>query len=227
MEPVSTPPVSSKPNRDGRIVIEKGIVAGNVTDKYSSANPIHRYLMDGFLKQVEEFVRTSGCKQIYEVGCGEGLLSLTMSSRIKGLRIRGSDFSTQVVETAQSNSAGHGGECEFSVADVYSLTSAEHGAELVMCCEVLEHLERPEEALKILASLASKHVIVSVPNEPLWRVLNFARGKYISDWGNTPGHLNHWSPGAFRKFLETELVIEEMSCPLPWTVVLAKPRRLA
>ena len=227
MEPVSTPSVSSKSNRDGRIVIENGIVTGNVTDKYASGNPIHRYLMGGFLRQVESFVRATGCKQIYEAGCGEGLLSLTMSSRIEGLRIRGSDFSQQVIATAQRNNAERGAQCEFSAADIHTLTPAEHGAELVICCEVLEHLERPEEALRILASLASKYLIVSVPNEPLWRVLNFARGKYISDWGNTPGHLNHWSPGAFREFLETELVIEEMRCPLPWTVVLARPRRTA
>jgi hypothetical protein len=66
-----------------------------------------------------------------------------------------------------------------------------------------------------------------VPNEPLWRVLNFSRGKYLADWGNTPGHLNHWSPGAFRAFLEKELIIEDMRRPLPWTVVLARPRRSA
>lgn len=227
MEPAANPTAPSKPNRDGRIVIEKGVVAGNVTDKYASGNPVHRWLMDGFLRQVETFVRATGCRQIYEVGCGEGLLSLTMSSRIEGLRIRGSDFSEQVIETARRNNAERGESHEFTVADVYSLTPAEHGAELVMCCEVLEHLERPEEALKILASLASKHLIVSVPNEPLWRVLNFARGKYLSDWGNTPGHLNHWAPGTFRAFLERELLIEELRCPLPWTVVLARPRRRA
>jgi 2-polyprenyl-3-methyl-5-hydroxy-6-metoxy-1,4-benzoquinol methylase len=212
-------------NRGNRIVIEKGIVAGNVTDKYASGNPVHRWLMSGFLDQVETFVRATGCKEIYEVGCGEGLLSLTMSSRIEGLRIRGSDFSEQVIATARSNNAERGGQCEFSVADVYALTPAEHRADLVICCEVLEHLDRPEEALKIIAGLASKYLIVSVPNEPLWRVLNFARGKYISDWGNTPGHLNHWSPGAFRAFLEREVIVEEVRCPLPWTVVLARPRR--
>lgn len=227
MKPAPTTRLSSNTNRDGRIVIEKGIVAGNVTDKYASGNPIHRWLMDGFLGQVETFVRTTGCKQIYEVGCGEGLLSLTMSRRVEGLRIRGSDFSEQVIATARRNNADHGENHEFSVADVYSLNQAEHGAELVMCCEVLEHLERPEEALKILAGLAAKYLILSVPNEPLWRVLNFARGKYLSDWGNTPGHLNHWSPGAFRAFLEKELVIEQVRCPLPWTVVLARPRRTA
>lgn len=227
MKPESSPPVSSNTNRDGRIVIEKGVVAGNVTDKYASGNPVHRWLMTGFLRQVEEFVRATGCNDIYEVGCGEGLLSLSMSSRISGLRIRGSDFSEQVIATARRNCAERGADHEFSIADIYTLNPEQHGADLVMCCEVLEHLERPEESLKILASLSSDYLILSVPNEPLWRVLNFARGKYTSDWGNTPGHLNHWSPGAFRAFLEKELIIEDMRCPLPWTVVLARPRRSA
>ena len=35
------------------------------------------------------------------------------------------------------------------------------------------------------------------PREPLWRGLNIARGAYLKDLGNTPGHLNHWSKRGF------------------------------
>ncbi len=45
------------------------------------------------------------------------------------------------------------------------------------------------------------HLLVSVPREPLWRGLNMARGAYIKDLGNTPGHLNHWSRKAFVELL--------------------------
>ena len=40
-----------------------------------------------------------------------------------------------------------------------------------------------------------------MPREPLWRGLNMARGAYVKDLGNTPGHLNHWSRKAFVELL--------------------------
>lgn len=207
-----------------KVLMENGVVAGNVTDKYGSRNPVHRWLMNGFLRKAEALVRKSGCVDVFEAGCGEGLLSLQLSARITGLRIRGTDFSEQVIALARQNAAARKLALEFTVADIYSLTPSQHGADLVLCCEVLEHLERPEEALRILSRLAKQYLVLSVPNEPLWRVLNMARGKYLGDFGNTPGHLNHWSPRAFREFLEQELVVEEMHNPTPWTMVLARPR---
>ena len=42
------------------------------------------------------------------------------------------------------------------------------------------------------------HLLVSVPREPLWRALNVARGAYLRELGNTPGHVNHWSKRGVR-----------------------------
>ena len=38
-----------------------------------------------------------------------------------------------------------------------------------------------------MARCAERHLLVSVPREPLWRMLNMARGSYWSALGNTPG----------------------------------------
>ena len=51
----------------------------------------------------------------------------------------------------------------------------------------------PSTRVAEMARCAERHLLVSVPREPLWRMLNMARGAYWSDLGNTPGHLNHWS----------------------------------
>ena len=55
----------------------------------------------------------------------------------------------------------------------------------------------PEATLAEMARVARRHLLVSVPREPLWRGLNMARGAYLRDLGNTPGHVNHWSKRAF------------------------------
>ena len=97
-----------------------------------------------------------------------------------------------------------------------------HAAELVVCCEVLEHLDDPKRALDVLARLARPWLIASVPREPLWRALNLARLSYVGALGNTPGHLTHWSKRGFERFLGERFEVVEVRTPLPWTMALCR-----
>jgi hypothetical protein len=87
---------------------------------------------------------------------------------------------------------------------------------------VLEHLEQPDIGLVALQKVATDYVILSVPCEPLWRVLNLARGKYISNFGNTPGHIQHWSSSEFIALVGRYFDIVEVKNPLPWTMILCR-----
>jgi hypothetical protein len=80
-------------------------------------------------------------------------------------------------------------------------------------------------ALSILASVARPYLLVSVPREPIWRMLNLLRGAYISQAGNTPGHVQHWSTRAFVRFLREKFEIIKVQKPLPWTMVLCRVRK--
>jgi hypothetical protein len=73
-----------------------------------------------------------------------------------------------------------------------------------------------------MARVARSHILVSVPREPLWRGLNMARGAYIKQLGNTPGHVNHWSKRSFVSMLSQHGTIEEARSPFPWTMVLVR-----
>jgi hypothetical protein len=73
-----------------------------------------------------------------------------------------------------------------------------------------------------MARVASRHLLVSVPREPLWRGLNMARGAYLKDLGNTPGHLNHWSKRAFVSLLSKHGTVVEARSPFPWTMLLVR-----
>jgi hypothetical protein len=86
----------------------------------------------------------------------------------------------------------------------------------------LEHLPDSVRALRILKELATPHLIVSVPREPLWRVMNLVRGKYWRDFGNTPGHLQHWSTAKFLSLLRQQVEVVEVRTPLPWTMALCR-----
>ncbi len=73
-----------------------------------------------------------------------------------------------------------------------------------------------------MARVASKYLLVSVPREPIWRAVNIARGAYIKDLGNTPGHLNHWSKRSFIAELSKVGTVVEARSPFPWTMLLVR-----
>ena len=205
-------------------LLEDDVVAGNAYDKYGSKNPIVRRLMNGFEVSLSRLVEMAGPGDIHEVGCGEGYW--VMRWKRQGLHARGSDFSSQVIQLAVNNAAEEGLPAEiFIQRSIYDLSADHDSADLVVCCEVMEHLEQPEDALRALQGVVQKHLILSVPREPVWRLMNLARGKYLSDWGNTPGHLQHWSRSAFLELIGGYFEIIQLETPLPWTMVLCRPKR--
>ena len=193
--------------------------AGNYYDKYRTRNPIARWLMQGFLSGFDRLSNSIPPGPVLEVGCGEGELSMRLAARGHG--VRGCDVSADVIDEARGRARLAGLAVEFWQCDIQDLTEQD-AAPLVICCEVLEHLRDPQAGLERLALLARPWLIVSVPREPLWRAMNMARGKYLGQLGNTPGHLNHWGRGAFLSQLRERFDIVETASPVPWTMALCK-----
>ena len=140
------------------------VVAGNVYPKYTTANPLARLLVANFTAHLRHLVRRSGAHQVHEVGCGEGFLARRLAA--EGYAVRGSDLSPATIAEAHRRSAGITPPIMFQARDLYRLDPDCDAAELVVCCEVLEHLPDPLRALDVLAQLARPHLIASVPKEP-------------------------------------------------------------
>jgi 2-polyprenyl-3-methyl-5-hydroxy-6-metoxy-1,4-benzoquinol methylase len=202
------------------VSVDGAETGGNVYDKYGSQNPIERRMVAGFMARFDELVERTGARQAHEVGCGEGELAIRLAG--KGLEVRGTDAFPQVLEEARKRAAAAHAAIEFEAVVVEDLDPGRHSAELIVCCEVLEHLENPGRALEVLAGLARPWLIASVPREPLWRALNLARLSYVGDLGNTPGHLGHWSTRGFVRFLTSRFEVVELRTPMPWTMALCR-----
>ncbi|MCX7512891.1 class I SAM-dependent methyltransferase [Frateuria hangzhouensis] len=195
--------------------------AGNYYDKYNTRNPVARALMQGFLRSFMELAALAKpVGSALEVGCGEGELSMRLART--GWDVQGCDIAEEAVIEAQRRSAAAGLPIPFRALDVFNARGIYEPSDLVVCCEVMEHLEDPEAALEILKSLSRRHLLLSVPREPVWRALNLARGRYWKDLGNTPGHIQHWSRGAFLALIERHLEVVAVRSPLPWTLVLGR-----
>ena len=201
---------------------EQAAVAGNTYDKYSSGNPLVKLIMRGFTSSLERIVNDINPSSIHDVGCGEGYWSLRWCAQ--GRSVQGSDASKTVIDIARHNAIESNLPAYmFSQKSIYDLNAEDDHAELIVCCEVFEHLEEPERALKAVQNISGKHAIFSVPREPLWSALNIARGKYWSDWGNTPGHIQSWSQRDFVQLVSSRFNIIEVSAPTPWTMLLCSP----
>ncbi|HET9119407.1 MAG TPA: methyltransferase domain-containing protein [Solirubrobacterales bacterium] len=193
---------------------------GNVYDKYGTSNPVARRLMARFMSDLDELVERSGAREAHEVGCGEGEVSIRVARR--GIRVRGTDAFPRVLEEARRRASAAGLEIDFEARPVEELEPERDAAELVVCCEVLEHLDDPERGLDVLSRLAKPWLIASVPREPLWRTLNLARLTYVRELGNTPGHLSHWSRAGFERFLGRRFEVVELRSPIPWSMALCR-----
>lgn len=202
--------------------IEGGLVVGNTYDKYGSSNPVARLLLRNFFRTFDDLVGLASPCRVLEVGCGEGELALRLAR--EGRSVLGTDISHRMVAEARERARGRRLEVEFKQADLFEIDPPREAFDLVICCEVLEHLEDPRAAVAHLARLSRGYLLFSVPREPLWRVLNMARGQYLADFGNTPGHIQHWSWRAFRKLLVREVELVAVRRPLPWLMALCRPR---
>lgn len=201
---------------------EDGVVVGNNYDKYSSKNPIVKWLMGGFTSQLSQFVAEANPTTIHEVGCGEGYWVIEWNKQ--GFDARGSDFSEAVVNIARDNARTQNIKTSaFTTRSIYDVGEGD-SADLIVCCEVLEHLENPAAGLSALQKIVSDHLIISVPHEPLWCALNLVRGKYIKTFGNTPGHIQHWSSREFVRLINNYFEVIKVAKPLPWTMLFCKAK---
>jgi len=190
--------------------------------EYDSGNPITRFLINKFFARIGELIGLlDSDDRILEVGCGAGESSRRILSFLSGQHFEVSEEDDRYVEKLR--------EIQFPVKvtreSVYELKRDDDEFDAIFLLEVLEHLEDYQLALKELFRVSRKYVVISIPNEPLWRILNCLRGKYLKDWGNTPGHINHWSTSKIRKLISRYGVVQKIYSPTPWMIVLAEVQK--
>ncbi|WP_055445278.1 class I SAM-dependent methyltransferase [Lacinutrix himadriensis] len=186
--------------------------------KYENSSKIATYLVDSYFKAVKKLLtKTENVLKAHEVGAGEGRSTMRLSKMVPSLSA--SEFVPHLVELAIKNNP----TITILEESVYELNYKDESVDLVFLLEVLEHLDYPEAALEELKRISNRYLILGVPREPIWRILNMCRFKYIKHLGNTPGHLNHWSKSSLIKLIEEKYgKVLAVESPLPWTIVLAE-----
>ena len=204
--------------------VDSRFVTDSKHEKYDTKNPIGKLAIKNFMSAITSLLEpiSQSVKTVNECGCGQGHVTRTLQAFLPHAQVRGFDISEKDVHLAQIQSDP---KITFSQKSIYEIDASDT-ADLIVCCEVLEHLENPELALKKMASLNAKYYLFSVPREPIWKVCQLLAGNNITDWGNTPGHINHWSVRKFDAFIGSYFDPIDKLKPFPWQMVLVKPKSL-
>lgn len=190
---------------------------GNL-QKHLNPNPVQRYLLRRFHRQIASSLKATGAERILDAGCGEGFVVSYLLRENDGLTITGIDCSLQAIEMARQMVSG----VLFNVGDLREMPYRDDSFDLVMCLEVLEHLPDPHKGLRELRRVTSVHCLVSVPHEPFFRATNFLRGRHVPAWGRDPEHLQHWTARQFRRLVEHYFEVERFVYSFPWVIVLGR-----
>ena len=204
----------------GVTVSDEGIVTGNTYDKYGSSNPLVKRMMAGFEGALAELFAQAAPSSLLDVGCGEGVLVHRWATQLGEARVVGIDLEEPSIQAGWAERRAP--NLEYRVMRAENLPFANEEFDLVSAIEVLEHVPDPEHTLAEMARCAKRHLLVSVPREPLWRMLNMARVAYWPALGNTPGHVNHFSRRGFVRLLARHGEVVAVRSPFPWTMVLVR-----
>lgn len=188
---------------------------------------VYSRLIDSYFSSVSKLVDASGVTggnkvRAIEVGCGEGFSTQRLREMLPAnVELEASEYVADLVPEAQKRNPG----VKIIEESIYETTHVDNTFDVVFLLEVLEHLDYPEQALKEIKRILKPggYLVLGVPREPLWCILNMARGKYLTHFGNTPGHLNHWSTFALKRDIRKHFgPILKHRTPVPWTQVLAQ-----
>lgn len=203
-------------------VLEKGIPAGT-WNKYESRNPVQQFLIRRFENRLRNVLKPHIMLQssALDIGCGQGRTTRLLSDL--GIRnVAGCDFSSEVIAIAQRAHP----DLTFFTCDLLKRNSEDEKKtyDLITLIEVLEHIENPEAALKAAVLRSNGLILLTVPDEPVFRILNLMAGKYIRKLGNSPGHVQHWGKRSFLKFISPHIDLITVARSLPWLIVLGNPK---
>jgi len=134
----------------------------------------------------------SNDKVIVDVGCGEGITLEHLKKRLPDSNIFGIDVLDENISICKAHNI------DARKGDVYNLSEIVAGSiDAVIFMEVIEHLERPELAIKEIHRVLRKggKVIMVFPNDIIFKISRILTLKFKEAFYDA-GHKKQWTPNS-------------------------------
>lgn len=188
--------------------------------EYKNKNSIIKILIKNFFHVLENiFIDIKNeLNNVLEIGCGAGESTLRIKQILPDVKYDASEYDIRYIEAIEKRDI----PLKVFQEDVYDIKKSDNSYDCIIMLEVLEHLENIEKAVSELFRVSKKYILISVPNEPIWRICNLIRGKYLLSLGNTPGHINHFNRKKLKKILSPYAAKLTIKSAFPWLIILAE-----
>lgn len=180
--------------------------------KYQSANPVVRHLIYRFLRKLIKEVSDQQPQTMIELGCGEGVIAQVLLREVRKVAYVGYDRSATAIEEAHRRNPG----VPFRQADILDLRPTDQVPDVILCIEVMEHIQDSERLLSRIAILHGHVSIISVPWEPFFRIGNLCRGRHLARLGNHPEHVHCFTKCSLASVLKRHFVSVRIVTSFPW-----------
>ena len=182
-------------------------ITGNYFNKYDSSNPLVKFVMSRYFSTLSSFIEDIEIESILDLGCGEGHIIKFLEDKLDTFYLKGYDIDKKLIDELNN----HYKKYDFEVSFLDSDFKEEGSYDLTLLLEVLEHIKDYKKVLSNLKKINTKHLIISVPNEPFFRLANISRLKYLKRLGNTPGHVNNFTYFYFKKLIKKNFPNSDIS----------------
>ncbi len=197
----------------------------NIDDYYSSSGFLIRFIEQRRLRAIARMVSAGPQHRILEVGCGGGhVLQMFPESELVGV-----DVSSRMLAKARRNLAGY--RVQLLKGELRELDLSPGSFDRVICTEVLEHVDDPEEILLRIRGLIRPggRVVITFPNDRLvQRLKGLIRATGLTrlplfsrlSWGGEEFHIHIWRIREMRALLQRYFTIRRQRfVPCRWPAV--------
>jgi SAM-dependent methyltransferase len=148
-------------------------------DDMKKYGPMSRHIR----RYIKKLIRPLQFKSVLDVGCGQGSLLQELMREFPGIEPHGVDLSPSAVEFARKRVP----QGQFGVLDLVKETTG-RSYDLLVCSEVLEHIEDDVAAMNNLRRMCNGHLVVTTVQgrmrrfepEAVGHVRNYQRGELVA-----------------------------------------------
>jgi ubiquinone/menaquinone biosynthesis C-methylase UbiE len=134
---------------------------------------------------------------IYDIGCGEGIFLEKLNQLASNRQLIGIDYMEENIAICKKHNL------PARQGDIYNLDIKDNSVDIIFLIEVIEHLTKPEEALKELYRVLKPggKLVILFPHDS---VFAFARLLFlrIKEFKMDPGHVKKWTHKEINKYLK-------------------------